>query len=139
MPPQTPTRAPRVETGGSSQWQSYSCTRYTVFADGEKTREICAASLDQIDGSGEVVAVFRKMSRFVNQMIASLPQLMTSGMVRNPMEMMDQIDGFPVHTLRFNKGKLNQEVSLESAIEQSLEENLFTPPGDYEKQDLFKR
>ena len=137
MPQQTPIEAPRVETGGSSQWRSYPCVKYTIYSGNEKTQEICAASMDQIEGSEEIMAAFRKMSEFVNKMTASLPDLIASRVAGNPMEMMDQIDGFPVHTLQFDKGKVSQEVTLESAIEQALEESLFTPPGDYKKQDLF--
>jgi len=138
-PQQAPTEAPRVETGGSSQWRSYPCVRYTIYRGNEKTQEICAASLDQIEGSEEVMVAFRKMAGFVKKMMASLPDMISSRVAGNPMEMMDQIDGFPVHTLQFEKGNLSQEILLESATEQALEENLFTPPSDYKKQDLFNR
>ena len=139
MPQQTPIEAPRVETGGSSQWRSYPCVKYTIYSGNEKTQEICAASMDQIEGAGEVMEAFRKMAGFMKKMIASLPDMIASRVAANPMEMMDQIDGFPVHTLQFEQGELSQETSLESVSEQALEKSLFVPPGDYKKQDMFNR
>jgi hypothetical protein len=139
MSQQTPTEGPRVESGGSSQWRSYPCVKYTVYQGTEKTQEICAAAMDQIGGSGEVMTAFRKMAEFVKKMIASLPDMVASRVAGNPMEMMDQIDGFPVHTLQFENGKVSQEVSLESVSEQALAANLFTPPADYKKLDMFNR
>jgi len=139
MPQQTPIEAPRVETGGSSQWRSYPCVKYTIYSGNEKTQEICAASMDQIEGAGEVIEAFRKMAGFMKKMIASLPDMIASRVAANPMEMMDQIDGFPVHTLQFEQGELSQETSLESVSAQALEKSLFAPPGDYKKQDLFNR
>ena len=139
MPQQAQTEQPRVEAGGSSQWRSYPCVKYTIYSGNEKTQEICAASMDQIEGAGEVIEAFRKMAGFMKKMIASLPDMIASRVAANPMEMMDQIDGFPVHTLQFEQGELSQETSLESVSEQALEKSLFVPPSDYKKQDMFDR
>lgn len=139
MQQQAPVERPRVETGGPSQWRSYPCVKYTIYSGNEKTQEICAASMGQIGGSGEVMEAFRKMAGFMKKMTASLPDMVGSRAAGNPMEMIDQIDGFPVHTLQFDAGKVSQEVSLESVTEKALEDNLFGPPGDYRKQDMFNR
>jgi hypothetical protein len=139
MPQQAQTEQPRVEVGGTSQWRSYPCVKYTIYSGNEKTQEICAASMDQIEGAGEVVVAFRMMAVFMKKMVASMPDMIASRIAANPMEMMDQIDGFPVHTLQFEQGKLSQEASLESVSAQALEKSLFVPPGDYKKQDMFNR
>ena len=92
--------------------------------------------MDQIGGSGEVMGAFMAMAEFMKKMMASLP--FASGMTGSPTEMMDQFDGFPVHTLHYDNGKLRQEVSLESATEQALGEDLFNPPAGYQRQDMMK-
>ncbi len=129
----------RVKALGSSEWDSYSCTQYEVRNDTGKVQEICAASMDQIEGSGEVMGAFKKMAEFMKRLTASLPGPFTASMASNPMEMMDQIEGFPVHTLHFDDGKLRQEVALKSATKQSLEQDIFTPPRGYKRQDLMQR
>jgi len=133
-----PPPPPRVEAGESSEWKSYPCVKYTVYSSGEKSEEICAASPDAIEGSEEVMRGFRKMAEFLKKMTESLPGPFGGGMAQNPMNMMEQIDGFPVHTLHFENGQISQEVSLESVTEQALEESLFAAPDNYKKQDLFK-
>ena len=138
MPKQIATPPPRVEVGESNKWKSYPCVNYSVYSGGEKTEEICAASLDSIEGSEEMMGAFRKMARFVKKMTESLPGPFGDGMAQNPMNMMEQIDGFPVHTVQFEKGAVSQEISLESVNEQTLDESMFAAPADYKKQDLFK-
>ena len=138
MPKQNAPPPLQVEVGESSTWKSNPCVNYSVYSGGEKTEEICAASLDSIEGSEEMMGAFRKMARFVKKMTESLPGPFGAGMAQNPMNMMDQIDGFPVHTVQFERGAVNQEISLESVNEQTLDESMFAAPADYKKQDLFK-
>lgn len=79
---QTP---PRVEKTGSGQWQSAPCTQYAVYEGGEKTQEICAAPLDEIDGADEAMRAFESMARFINSLSESMPEPMASSMAENPM------------------------------------------------------
>lgn len=128
----------RIDAVGSGSWNSYSCTLYAVHNENEKVQEICAASMDQIEGSDEVVGAFSKMAEFMNKLMASVPGAYAAGMAGNPTEMMDRIDGFPVHTRHFVNGQLRQEVSLESATAQELDPVLFSPPGDYKRTELMQ-
>ncbi len=138
MPKQSAPPPLQVEVGESSTWKSYPCVNYSIYSGGEKTEEICAASLDSIEGSEEMMGAFRKMAGFVKKMTESLPGPFGDGMAQNPMNMMDQIDGFPVHTVQFERGAVSQEISLESVNEQTLDESMFAAPADYKKQDLLK-
>ena len=134
-----PPPPPRVETGGASSWLNYSCTQYTVYSGSDKSQEICAASPNQIEGSDEVIGAFQEMAAFITKMSESMPGPMASGMAQNPTGMMDQIDGFPVHTLHYENGKVIREVSLESITRQSLDESMFSAPADYAQQQMFDR
>ena len=84
----------RVESIGSGEWQSKSCERFAVFSGANKTQEICAADLDDVDGADAVMASFRDMAAFVEKLTESLPMGVGEGI--NPGELMDQVDGFPV-------------------------------------------
>lgn len=129
---------PRVEAVGSGQWQTYPCKKYSVYEGIEKIQDICAAALSQIDGAEEVMRAFRNMAKFVQKMTESMP-MMSSGDGANPGELMDQIDGFPVHTIEYENGELVAEVSLESVIEQNLDEDIFAAPAEYTREDLRRR
>lgn len=134
-PPEAVEPALTVDSTGTGEWRSYSCNQYTVSDDTGKIQEICAASLDEIDGADEVKASFTKMAEFMKQLTSKLP--FASGFASSPTAMMDQIDGFPVHTLHYDNGKVTEEVSLESAVEQPIDAALFSPPKGYTKQEIM--
>ena len=134
-PPEAAEPALTIDSTGSGEWRSYSCNQYTVSDDSGKIQEICAASLDEIDGADEVKASFTQMAEFMKQLTSKLP--FASGFASSPTAMMDRIDGFPVHTLHYENGKVTEEVSLESAVEQPIDAALFSPPQGYTKQEIM--
>ena len=127
----------RVERGELSEWKSYPCVRYSVYTGDEKSEDICAASHDAIAGIDDVMQGFRKMSGFLTRMLESLPDSF-GGMAENPMNMLEQIDGFPVYTAHLEKGAVSAETTLDSATEESLDESMFVAPAGYREQDLFQ-
>lgn len=127
--------AHKVTAMGNSKWQSYDCRRYAVFEGKEKTQEVCAADLDEIDGADEVMAAFRRMAAYMTKMTESMP--MGAGDHVNPVELMDQIDGFPVHTIDYRNGQVVTEMSLDSVVEKDLDSDLFGAPEGYRRQDPF--
>jgi len=128
---------PRVEQIGAGQWESKPCTQYAVYKGAEKTQEICAAPLDEIQGVGEAMSAFESMAGFMNALSESMPEPMGSAMAENPMELIDQIDGFPVRRVDFSYGQIISETTLEGVVEQVLDESLFAIPANYTRQDPF--
>jgi len=127
---------PRIEAGGSSKWQSRKCKEYAVFEGDEKTQDICASELDDVDGADEAIEAFRGMAAYMSKMFESMP--MRSSSQPNPGELMDQIDGFPVHTIDYENGAKIRETSLDSVEEQDLNDDLFKAPEGYRQQDPFR-
>lgn len=128
---------PRVESMGTSKWQSYKCKQYAIFEGPEKTQEVCAAKLDEVDGADEVMEAFVGMAAYIEKMTESLPMMENDGL--NPGELMKQIDGFPVHTVDYVNGKAEREMSLDSVVEEDLDPNLFVVPKDYRREDPMRR
>jgi len=128
---------PRVDKIGAGQWESKPCTQYAVYKGAEKTQEICAAPLDEIEGVREAMSAFESMAGFMNTLSESMPEPMASAMAENPMELIDQIDGFPVRRVDFSYGQIVSETTLEGVVEQVLDESLFAIPADYTQQDPF--
>jgi len=128
---------PRVESMGSGNWQDFDCERFAVYESGEKTQEVCAAGLNDIGGAAEMMQAFRGMAKFMRKMIESMPMRANPGM--NPGELMDQIEGFPVHTIDYMNGEVAGESSLESVTEQDLDDGLFGVPDGYEREDPMLR
>jgi hypothetical protein len=132
-----PLPAPRIEAVGTSQWQDQSCTQYAVYEGGEKTQLVCAAALDHIQGSDEMMQAFRQMADYVRKMTESLPMSTDASM--NPGELMDQLDGFPVHRIAYAGGEVVEEDLLESLTEKELDEGLFAAPDGYRREDPFQK
>lgn len=128
---------PRVESMGAGNWQDFDCEKFAVYEGGEKTQEVCAAELNDIDGAAEMMQAFRGMASFMTKMTESLP--MRDSVSMNPGELMDQIKGFPVHTIDYSNGAAVSETSLESVTEQDLDDGLFVVPEGYKREDPMRR
>ena len=127
----------KIEAGGSSEWQSRKCREYEVFEGDEKTQDICAADLDDVDGADEVIAAFKDMAAYIEKMTESMPMRQSGGQP-NPGELMEQIDGFPIHTVEYQNGVKVSEVSLDAVTEKDLDDALFGAPEGYRQQDPFR-
>jgi hypothetical protein len=132
-----PSPKPRVEANGSGEWQSKPCNKFSVFEGEEKVQDICAASLEEIEGGEDLMQAFRSMAEFITEMTESMP-FGSGDDGLNPGELMDQIDGFPVHTVEYTNGVVSGEVLLESVVEQDVDEGLFSAPADYQRQEILQ-
>lgn len=127
----------RVEAIGPGEWGGRNCTRYAVFIGPEKSQDVCAAPLDQVDGAADMMEAFRGMAKFVKKLTESLPGPLAASISDNPGAVMEQIDGFPVHSVEYQYGQATGEVSLQSIKEQELEASVFTAPDGYKLEDPF--
>lgn len=123
----------RVEAMGRSKWESYACREYAVYEGDDKTQQVCAAQLDDVDGADEAIEAFKGMAAYMRKMAESMPMFRGEGF--NPGELMDQIDGFPVHTIDYANGEVVQETSLDALSEKKLEDTVFAAPADYRREN----
>jgi hypothetical protein len=127
----------RVEAIGPGEWRGRDCTRYAVFIGPEKSQDVCAAPLDQVDGSADMMEAFHGMAKFVKKLTESLPGPLAASISDNPGAVMEEIDGFPVHSVEYQYGQATGEVSLQSIVEQELEASVFAAPDGYRLEDPF--
>ena len=128
----------RVESVGSGQWQDYSCSKYAAYLGSEKIQEICAAPVSQVDGADEAMEAFKEMAKSMTKMLESVKGPFAN-LASNPMQMINQIEGFPVHTRHFEKGELDRETFLKSSTQESLDDSHIAAPSGNKEEDLFKR
>jgi len=129
--------ATRVEKIGSGSWQSGPCTEYAVYEGEQKTQQICAAPLGEVEGADEAMAAFRNMAKFINSLAESMPGPLGESMAENPMGLIDQIHGFPVRTVDYVDGQANSETTLSTVEGRDLDPGLFEVPAGYTRQDPF--
>jgi hypothetical protein len=137
-PPATPKRPQLAyrQTHERATKQNYPCTKYEVWRDGEKIRELWVTAWQNIRYGKEVRSVFKEMSAFHRDLMAALQDVAGPGAGffdsdRNPMESFSRVDGFPVVTRSFEGGELESETVLESVTERDLDPDAFEPPNGY--------
>lgn len=131
----SPASPPSVEVIGPGEWQGRACTRYAVVQGPNLSQDVCSAPLDQINGAADMMQAFQGMAKFVKKLSESLPDPLASSISDNPGAIMDQIDGFPIHSVEYQFGQATGEVSLESIKEQELDESVFAAPEGYRLED----
>ena len=135
-PGAAPSPPPRVVKGGPDSHGDYACTQYTVFEGDELTQEICAAGPGEVEGLGETQVAFSSMSAFLQRMTSTFGAGPLANVGRTPMDLMDQLEGFPVLTRRFRAGQLVEEVFVSTVTSAPVDASLFEPPPGYTEQEV---
>ena len=118
---------------GSGSWQSYDCKLAEMLEDGIKIQEICSVDFDEVDGTGDVRDSYMRMGDLLGKLFDAIP---FGGMgLDNPMEMLDELDGFPVRAVEFENGKSVRETILESSRDEAIDADMFDLPPDYSRID----
>ena len=60
-----------IEEEGSETVGGYSCRKYGVYADGEKTSEVFTTKPETVEGADEAMESFRNMARFTEKLFSS--------------------------------------------------------------------
>jgi hypothetical protein len=128
---------PRVEAVGPGEWDGTPCTRYAVFEGPDKSQDVCAAPLNQVEGSAEMMQAFMQMAKFVQKLSESLPGPLAASMASNPGAVIEQINGFPIHSIEYSLGEVSGETRLESIEEAALDDAQFAAPEGYRLEDPF--
>jgi len=139
MPGAMPQAVPEelMKTGEKKTLNGYATTKYEVYQEKQKTREMWVTGWDKIEGGKEVAALFGEMADFYKDMMDSFAkQSGMSGMAAAQMndEMFDhlkEMDGVPVVTREFAGGKAVSESTLRSSKRENLDAATFQPPKGY--------
>jgi hypothetical protein len=126
----------RVEAAGPGSWESYSCKNYNVYVGDEKTQELCAVPPGEIKGAEDFLEAARSMAKFFEKFKEALQMPAFANLAKSPVEVVGQVDGFPVHTQEFQNGNLQGERFLSSAKEESLSDDTFAPPAGYKEEKM---
>lgn len=118
----------------------YPATRYEVWRDGRKVREMYVTDWSNIDGGRDVADAFADLSRFAEELARSLPggNLAPGGALDDGLfTVMDRVSGFPVGVREYREdGSIEREWALRSARRQRVDPATFAPPGNYRRQAL---
>jgi len=126
----------RVEATGAGSWESYSCKNYSVYIGEEKTQEVCAVPPSEIKGADEFIEAARSMAKFFEKFKEALQMPAFANLAKSPVEVVGQVEGYPVHTNEFQNGVLRGERFLSSAKVESLSDDVFSTPAGYKEEKI---
>ena len=127
---------PRLESLGNSSWGDYSCRKYAMYEGDAKVADFCAAPFDDIEGGEQATQAMLGMMDYMQQIIDAMPPALGAMIADNPLDYISDIEGFPVHSLTYEAGKVVEEMGLESVAEGDLPADLFAAPANYRKQEM---
>jgi hypothetical protein len=118
------------EKASGQKFRSFTCTLYDELRNGERAGEVCAASMDQAHFGPPDVKTFEALAKFMEPMKRMAPQ----GFSAPPIQ---QLHGFPVHSVSLKDGQPSYEVSVLSIEQKSADPSLFTVPAGLTKKDMM--
>ena len=118
---------------GSDRYESYDCTLVEMLEDGIRIQEICSVDFSEVDGSEDLRDSFVRMATLLNKLYDSIP--FAGEGIRNPMEMLDELKGFPVRAVEFENGKAVRQTVLESSKDMDIDADTFELPSGYSRID----
>ena len=141
-PPPAPAPPKVVATGRTGSAGGHACEVYEVLREGVKEREMCVMRWSKLSfgGGSDLGAVMKDMAAFTREMTSTASEGMSaSGEQNNPFDFVDEVEGFPVSTRKFENGQLKSESVLESMEERPFDGSIFDPPAGYAEQNMGRR
>jgi hypothetical protein len=126
--PRTITFQPK---GGTDHVGKFSCTLYTELTNGQRSAEICAAASDQIQFKEADLRAFKSLQKFMEP----LQRMGSRGGFSAPS--IEQLHGFPVHSIHYEGARATYETMVLSADQKSVDAGMFLVPPGMVKQDMM--
>jgi hypothetical protein len=106
------------------------CTVYDVFSgSGEKHLEMCVTDLANIPDGNAVKKLMGGLGDFYKEIFSSMP--MGRQRKTTPFNNFNEVDGFPIKTIRYERGKPIEVTTLTSIKKAKFEPEDFNPFPDY--------
>lgn len=115
----------------------YDCVYYEVLKNDQKESEYCVASWSELDASDNIKNSFTNMAKFMESFLEQIRKMSPVQVDSNPFSIMEEMNGFPVLTRQYSKGKISEETTLSSIIEKDIPDSVFQMPEGYKKQSLM--
>lgn len=129
------------KTGGSGTVAGLDCDNYEVSQDGLKIRDMCVTPWDEIDGGRDSTDAMMAIADFfsgIREAVTAAGGMTALDHQQEMFKHMKDLNGFPVLSKTFDDaGVLTSESRLLSSESVSLSPADFSPPADFQKQDLY--
>ena len=126
-PPAAATPLTYRSLGTTEKVGPFTCSKYEALRDGKRVAEHCTASFDQLHLTAEDTKAFEEMGKFMKSRM---------GGRASASPVVEEMKGFPVHSVTYAGDKPDFESTVTSAEHKSVDSSLFTVPSGLKKQDM---
>jgi hypothetical protein len=121
-----------VDTGKSDKVEGRACRIWDIKRNGELDDQLCVVPYSALPGKENFEAVFAKFARVFEEMAKTVPML--SGMMSSEFAALSKVNGYPVRTRGYDRGKLDDS---EHVVKVWREEAI--PPAQFELPAGYKQ
>lgn len=115
---------------------NYPCTGYEEYRDNVMVRELWVTPWNNFASSADVLAAFKAMGAFFNELVETFKNNPFMKGLDNPYSYNETLNGFPVVVREFEDGKATLETEFKQGEKKNLDANLFLPPKGYTMKKL---
>jgi hypothetical protein len=123
-------------TGKREKVGKYECALWQAEIEGQVRWQHCVVPFNQVQGGEEMLAVLKKMSTMMEDIIRSTNATWLTDAMDAGWEGIRSIDGYPVLTRSFDEGKPETETVYVSSQKTTIAAANFEPPAGYKQQQL---
>lgn len=126
------------KTNQKKQIEGYPCSKFEVYREKEKIREMWITKWDKFKNSKETVEAFKAMSNFFTSLMEAMKSNPFFHSLDNPYSHNEKLNGFPILVTEYDDGKPSLETTYKTSEKKNMPANLFEPPKGYKlnKPDL---
>jgi hypothetical protein len=123
---------PKIESkrAGSDKVGRWSCEKYEVFSNGQKSSDVCAVDPSALGVTAKDLDVSRQLAEFISVVPQMAGQVAVVGRVET-----QGFAGFPVRSTMYTGGR-TVTTELVEASRQTFQDSLFTVPAGFTKQSM---
>lgn len=128
------------KTGKADTLNGFACELYEVVKKGRRTRDMCVARWNNIEGGPEAAEAVNGIGRFFESMHDAFAAAGVSGFMDEQREFFKyirELGGYPVYSREYDEsGALTQEASLLSSKVEAVAAARFEPPRGYRRREM---
>ena len=124
-----------VDTGKSDKVEGRACRIWDIKRNGELDDQLCVVPYSALPGKENFEAVFAKFARVFEEMAKTVPML--SGMMSSEFAALSKVNGYPVRTRGYDRGKLDDsEHVVKVWREEAISPAQFELPAGYKQKSM---
>ena len=124
-----------IDTGKADKVDGRACKVWDVKRNDQLDEQLCVVPYSSLPGKENLPAVFAKFAKVFEEMAKSVPML--QGMMTDEFSALTKVNGYPVRTRGYERGKLGDSETLVKVWrEENVPAAMFEIPAGYKQKQM---